>query len=102
MNAARSILIFKILSATQFDPKLDSQDFEYLWSVWYDTGWNKKTALRFQKDIADLLEDPLPNNITVESAKSLKELRHVWTNWLLCLKKNYTNPNFTSKILSER
>lgn len=100
MNIARSILILKISSA--FTPEPDNQDHEYLWSVWYNACWSKETAVKFQRDVSDLLSDGFPTNITVSSAEILKGLKLIWENWLICLEKNLSNSTFTSEILSQR
>ena len=55
---------------------------DYVWHLWYDATWPESTLKRFQEDVKDLLNQPLPHNIFIPDSNALAGLKAVWTEWL--------------------
>lgn len=76
---ARNIAILKIISSETFNPDKE-EDIAFLWDVWYNLDWPKKTRARFQIVVNELLE-AMPVNIEVPNRSHLEELRELWRHW---------------------
>ena len=77
---ARNILILKIATSQQFIPESE-EDMGYVWDLWYNATWPECTCKRFIEDVKSLLDNPLPDNIILES-NQLEGLQQVWRRWL--------------------
>ena len=98
LNSARSMLILKIISQN-FNP-MKKEDLDYVWAVWYNVHWNSKVCSRLKKDLKDLINCQLPENIELIPTKCLQTLVNVWKQWYSAILK--PDPKFASKVLSER
>jgi hypothetical protein len=84
---ARNIMILKILSAQDFDPNKE-EDFSFLWDVWYNTEWPEITRKRFLIVLNDLLDEKLPENVTVPDPNHYKSLKKIWKVWYTISSRN--------------
>ena len=93
---ARNILILKIATGPDFDPDTH-MDISYVWDVWYNAIWPQSTLKRFLKDIRELLDEPLPQNIIIPNCESKLKLESIWKEWL-CMVETVT----VSDVLANR
>jgi hypothetical protein len=99
-SLARNVLILKVISATNFNANC-AEDFRYLWDIWYNVEWPKKTLDRFCKDVKELIDMGLPEHNLDFDSHQLKDLKDVWGNWLLSLTK-LTKSSEMEKVLRNR
>ena len=78
---ARHILLLKVVSDGNFNPE-NEEDIGYVWNVWYDAAWPQSTLDRFIEDIKSLLNEALPENLTIPDMNQRKAVRGIWIKWL--------------------
>ena len=78
---ARNILLLKIICSQNFDPNNEG-DINYIFNIWYNATWPDSTLKRFVEDTKSLLNDPLPEGITIPQTAHQEELREIWSLWL--------------------
>ncbi|XP_046633289.1 uncharacterized protein LOC124312836 isoform X2 [Daphnia pulicaria] len=84
---ARNIIILKIVSASDFNPDND-EDFGFLWDVWYNMDWPEETRKRFLSVVKELLNEKLPDNVSIPNNSHLEKLKSLWSNWHIVSSKN--------------
>jgi hypothetical protein len=87
---ARHIIILKIVSASDFNPDND-EDFGFLWDVWYNIDWTEKTRKRFLSVVKQLMNEKLPDNVSIPNKSHLEKLKSLWSNWHSVSSKNKTD-----------
>jgi hypothetical protein len=99
---ARNITILKIISATDFNPE-NKEDFAFVWDIWYNLEWPEITRRRFQQTMKDLLNDLLPQEISIPKIIQHQMLKDVWSSWLsTSLESELKVGLFMKKIDEER
>ena len=99
---ARNITILKIISAPDFNPD-NKEDFAFVWDIWYNLEWPEITRKRFQQTMKDLLNDLLPQEISIPKTIQRQMLKDVWSSWLLTsLESEFKASLFMKKIDEER
>lgn len=104
---ARNMLILKIITSQDFDTKND-EDVAFLWDVWYNMDWPEQTQHRFKLVLRDLLDNDLPQNITISNnSQSMENIRTVWLSWWLfvcfaTLESHSARKSLLEKINEER
>lgn len=78
---ARNILFIKIISSDGFNPK-NSEDLEYVWSVWFNMEWSTKIVQRFLKDVYELSDAGLPSFVEVPESDDIDLLKSIWRMWI--------------------
>ncbi|EFX62616.1 hypothetical protein DAPPUDRAFT_120058 [Daphnia pulex] len=73
--------------AQDFDPNKE-EDFSFLWDVWYNTDWPETTRKRFLVVLNDLLDEKLPENVTVPDPNHYKCLKKIWKVWYTISSRN--------------
>ena len=77
---ARNILILKIITSQEFDTK-NEEDVAFLWDVWYNVDWPKQTQTRFKLVLKELMDNNLPENVTIAKDSQLEKFKAVWLSW---------------------
>jgi hypothetical protein len=99
---ARNITILKIISAPDFNPD-NKEDFAFVWDIWYNLEWPEITRKRFQQTMKDLLNDLLPQEISIPKTIQRQMLKDVWSSWLLTSSESEFKAGlFMKKIDEER
>ena len=99
---ARNITILKIISAPDFNPD-NKEDFAFVCNIWYNLEWPEITRKRFQQTMKDLLNDLLPQEISIPKTIQRQMLKDVWNSWLLTSSESEFKAGlFMKKIDEER
>ncbi len=99
---ARNILIWKIISAHDFNPE-NKGDMDFLWDIWYNAEWPKTTKKRFQVVLKDLLHENLPENIFIPERSQFAVFVDVWKAWYsICTTSKYESALLLKKVSEER
>ena len=72
MVSARNVLLLYIVLSNGFDPE-NTDNLDYLWTVWYSLQWTEDTRKRFIKDVEQLLS----KNWTINGKVNISELEGV-------------------------
>ena len=72
MVSARNVLLLYIMLSNGFDPE-NTDNLDYLWTVWYSLQWTEDTRKRFIKDVEQLLS----KNWTINGKVNISELEGV-------------------------
>jgi hypothetical protein len=85
-----------------FETKND-EDVSFLWDVWYKMDWPEQTQHRFKLVLRDLLDNNLPENITITyDSQSLENIRTVWLSWWLFVGLSTLEAQSARKLLLEK
>ena len=84
---ARNVIILKIISAHDFNPD-NTEDFDFLWDVWYNLDWPEKTRKRFVSVVKELIDEIFPENASIPNKDHLDNFKILWKNWLSVSSKN--------------
>jgi hypothetical protein len=87
---ARNIIILKIVSAHDFNPDND-EDIGFLWDVWYNIDWPDETRQRFLSVVKELMNEKLPDNVSISNNSHLEKFKSLWTTWYFVSSKNKTD-----------
>ena len=71
----------KIISAHDFNPD-NTEDFGFLWDVWYNLDWPEETRKRFVSVVKELIDEIFPENVAIPNKDHLKKFKSLWSNWL--------------------
>ena len=71
---ARNVIILKIISAHDFNPD-DTEDFDFLWDVWYNIDWPEKNRKRFVSVVKELIDEILPENVSIPNKDHLEKFK---------------------------
>lgn len=95
-------MVLKIVSANDFNPD-DTDDFSFIWDVWYNTDWSEITQKRFLSVLNDLLNEKLPENVRIPDSNHLQKLKKVWSSWHATASQNRSESELLmKKIHKER
>jgi hypothetical protein len=99
---ARNIIILKIISSHDFNPD-EEKDFGFLWDVWYNFDWPEETRKRFLSVVEELMNEKLPDNVSVPNSIHFEKLKNLWSNWTSVSSKNKADSeSFLKKICGQR
>jgi hypothetical protein len=99
---ARNIIILKIVSARDFNPDND-EDFGFLWDVWYNIDWPEETRERFLTVVKELMNEKLPNNVSIPNNSHFEKFKNLWSNWYSVSSRNKTDgESLMKKIWGQR
>ena len=87
---ARNVIILKIVSSPDFN-LVDNEDFGFLWDVWFNMDWPDKTRKRFLSVLKELIDEILPDNVSIPNNSHLKKLTNLWNSWYLVSSLNETD-----------
>ncbi len=99
---ARNIIILKIVSARDFNPDND-EDFGFLWDVWYNIDWPEETRKRFLTVVKELMNEKLPDNVSIPINSHFEKFKNLWSNWHSVSSRNKTDgESLMKKIWGQR
>ena len=78
---ARNMLIATILSKLEKE-SITEEDLLYLWDVWYNAFWKKSHIERFIKDLQELINGNLPDNVKIPDEQNFGSVKKMWNKWL--------------------
>ena len=99
---ARNVIILKIISAHDFNPD-NTEDFGFLWDVWYNLDWPEETRKRFVSVVKELIDEIFPENVAIPNKDHLKKFKSLWSNWLSGSSRNQNDSqSFLRNIIEQR
>ncbi len=78
------------MSAHDFNPD-NNEDFGFLWDVWYNIDWPDETRKRFLSVVKELMNEKLPDSVSISNNSHLEKFKSLWTNWHFVSSKNKTD-----------
>ena len=98
---ARNILILKIITSQEFATK-NKEDVAFLWDVWFNVDWPEQTQKRFKLVLKELMDNNLPENVTIAKDSQLEKLKAVWLSWWLAVCLNDLKIQSEKEMLLEK
>jgi hypothetical protein len=78
------------VSAHDFNPD-NNEDFGFLWDVWYNIDWPDETGKRFLSVVKELMNEKLPDSVSISNNSHLEKFKSLWTTWHFVSSKNKTD-----------
>jgi hypothetical protein len=59
--------------------------------VWYNIDWPDETRQRFLSVVKELMNEKLPDNVSISNNSHLEKFKSLWTTWYFVSSKNKTD-----------
>jgi hypothetical protein len=71
--------------------------------VWYNIDWPEETRERFLTVVKELMNEKLPNNVSIPNNSHFEKFKNLWSNWYSVSSRNKTDgESLMKKIWGQR